>query len=152
MSATALRQKLLDLGNVPPVPVRPVLVQGVRHLVDREPVDRESCRRRLQREPATGRGAEHVGRPTGLRDECLEIFDLALDGIGWRVAALAAASPRVAVDREAVRLRQERRVLRAVDDRPTYQDQRRSPYVALVRDRRAVLRGHTIHDRPPPVW
>jgi hypothetical protein len=79
-------------------------------------------------------------------DERLQVLDLALHGVRRSVAAFAPATSSVVVDREVLgQLRDERRILRAVVDRSAHQDHGWSPSVVLVRDRRAVLRRHTVH-------
>ena len=82
----------------------------------------------------------------GHGDEGLKVLDLPFDGIGQGVAAVASTALVVVVHGEVLgQFHREWRVLRAVTD----QNHGRSMSLPVVRDRRAVLRGHLAHSIPP---
>jgi hypothetical protein len=79
-----------------------VVDEDVR-LPDRDPVDGEPVCRRFEHQVPTGGLAVHSRLAATLADQCVQVFDFALDRVGRRVAALSPAAPVVAVDSEVLR-------------------------------------------------
>jgi hypothetical protein len=88
VTATALAEQRLQLRDVVPLPLRRTVGHVVRHLVDGEPVDRDP-RRGLQRQRAAGGHAVQVRPSAGLDDQRAEVLELALQGVGQGVIAVA---------------------------------------------------------------
>src|SRR3989441_1234212 len=122
-----------------------------RCLVQRELLDAQPARRRLEVKGCPGRHGVDERRSAGLVDQGVEIIDLPLDGVWRRVAAVPATAP-VVHEHGEVR-REQRCQLRhraegSAAERAIDQDDRRSPLTpaeAIVGDRRAVARAYVFH-------
>ena len=118
------------------------------------PTARASRRRRRspqhEGERRAGRRTPQERRTARRLDHRLDVLDLALDGIGLGVAAVAAASPVVVEDGEVRRqLLRDGRVGHAVDGPAADEHDRRSLAQLVERDRGAVPRGDRFHRRTP---
>jgi hypothetical protein len=120
---------------------RPAVVNDERRLVQRQLGDAGAAACGLERERRPGRDAPHVRRSACLLDQRLEVFDLACDAVGRRVAALAAAAPVVRENRESLREERGKRSARphsAMAECAVDQDQRRPLPKPGKRDRRPI--------------
>jgi hypothetical protein len=91
-----------------------------------------------------------MSRASCLRDQGVDVVDLALECIRLRIAALAAAPTSVVVDREIRReLGGKRRVLRPVVESPADHDHCWSTSLADERDRGAIWGRDVTHLSPP---
>src|SRR5215210_3793491 len=111
-------------------------------------------RRRMQREARAGGVSVHRRLPSSLGDQGAEVFDLALDRVWLRVAAVAPA-PAVVVDHHEV-MRQlfgEWTGHRPVAGRPTDHDDRLTVTESFEGDRGAIRRSDLLdplaHLQPP---
>lgn len=115
--------------------------------MNRDPVDRQAGRRRLQGERPAGGCAEQMGAPAGRLDDSGEIVDLALDRVGLGVAAVAAPTPPIRDGGELIReVLAERKVLGTIVQSAADQDHDGSVVAeSVVADGGAVGRCHMRH-------
>ena len=115
----------------------------------------QTVRRRVQDEACAGGMAVHRRRPPGLGDEGADVFDLALDRVRGRVAAVASAPTIVVKHGEMLRqLLRGRAHQSPVAHRSAHHDERRTIAQPVEGDRGAVFRSHLVHGpsfflRPP---
>ena len=151
------RDQAVELRHVVVRQRRTRVVDDERRLVDRELADREAPGSCVERQNSAGRTADDERWATGFGNHRVEVFDLALDRVGLRVPALAAA-PSIVGDHRELRCQQlgELRgglIDRTMGDRAVDEDDRRPVPGPLDRDRRSVGRAHLCrhdsHSTPP---
>jgi hypothetical protein len=148
VAAAALREHCFELPAVLASLAAVVLDVGrVWRLVEDQPVDRKPCSDGVEGEGRTRGMSVDRGPAAGPGDQRGEVLDLALDGVGQRVAASAASPPVIVDDRKVAgemlggRSHPGRVTAGACD-----QDQRRSGAHLLEGDERGVGR-HCLGER-----
>src|SRR5215203_4780239 len=128
------------------------------HLVDRADQregGRKARRLRAKGEGGAGRMGVHRRRPSGLGDQRVDVFDLALDRVRRGVAAVASAPSIVVEHGEALgEFLGCRSCQSPIAELPTHHDNGWTVAQPIVGDRRAVARSHRSHRgtllRPTP--
>jgi hypothetical protein len=118
----------------------------VGRLVHYELRDRQTRSRRVQGEGSAGGMAVHRRLAPGLFDEGAEVFDLALEGVGCSVTAVAAA-PAVVVEHGEMlcQLLGGRVGQSPVGELPAHYNDRLAVTQLIEGDRGAVVRRYSVH-------